>query len=59
VPDTQVVFGSHLPLLAMESAVLKLKESFLPKDQEAAIRHGNAQRLLPAAGTKERATQDD
>jgi predicted TIM-barrel fold metal-dependent hydrolase len=48
VPPTQVVIGSHLPLFALESAVLKLKESSLPSEQETAIRHGNAQRLLPA-----------
>ncbi len=42
--------GSHLPLFAMESAVLKLKESALPDEQESAIRHGNAQRLLAKDG---------
>jgi len=50
VPLTQVVFGSHLPLFALESAVLKLKESALPEEQEAAIRHRNAQRLLERNG---------
>lgn len=50
VPHTQVVFGSHLPLFVIESALLKLKESSLPKEQEAAIRHGNAERLVSATG---------
>jgi len=50
VPHTQVVFGSHLPLFDIESALLKLKESALPQEQEAAIRHGNAQRLVPVTG---------
>jgi len=42
--------GSHLPLFARESAVLKLKESALPEEQETAIRHGNAQCLLTKDG---------
>ena len=50
VPHAQVVFGSHVPLFDLESALLKLQESSLPKEQEAAIRHGNAQRLVPATG---------
>jgi predicted TIM-barrel fold metal-dependent hydrolase len=58
VPHTRVVFGSHLPLFAMESAVLKLKESALPEEQETAIRHGNAQRLLTATPGAEKPAGD-
>jgi len=57
VPHTQVLFGSHLPLFALESALLKLKESALPKEQETAIRHGNAQRLLPATARDQNSYQ--
>jgi uncharacterized protein len=46
-PHTQVVLGSHSPLFSLESALLKLKESQLSDQQESAIRHANAQRLLP------------
>jgi len=46
VAPQRVLFGSHAPLFYFESARLKLKESVLEKEHEAAIRGGNARRLL-------------
>jgi hypothetical protein len=42
----RVLFGSHLPLFPMESAVLKMKEAGLDERTRQAIEHENAQRLL-------------
>lgn len=42
----RALFGSHLPLYPLESALLKLRESELSPAQERAIRSENAQRLL-------------
>jgi predicted TIM-barrel fold metal-dependent hydrolase len=42
----QIVFGSHAPFFYFESAVLKLQESALAKEEERAIRSDNARRLL-------------
>jgi len=50
VPSERVLFGSHLPLFSLESALLKLRESELTLSQTAAICHANAERLLQAAG---------
>ncbi len=47
-PLDRVLFGSHLPLFNLESAVLKLRESVLSAAQKNAITHGNAKRLLGA-----------
>jgi hypothetical protein len=47
VPAERVLFGSHAPLFYFEAAELKLKESPLGAPQRRAIRHENAQRLLP------------
>lgn len=49
VPADRVLFGSHAPLFYFESAALKLVESALDPDPLAAVRAGNARRLLPAA----------
>lgn len=46
VPAERLLFGSHLPLFVLESALLKLQESELTAAQMAAITHGNAERLL-------------
>ncbi len=46
VPVERVLFGSHLPLFILESALLKLQESELTSAQIDAITHGNADRLL-------------
>jgi predicted TIM-barrel fold metal-dependent hydrolase len=46
VPRERVVFGSHAPFFYLESAVLKLKESVLSKQDLAAVQSGNARRLL-------------
>lgn len=45
-PVQRVLFGSHLPLFNLESAVLKLRESELTPEQYAAITETNARRLL-------------
>ena len=41
-----IVFGSHAPLLYMESACLKMKEADLADDQRRLIASGNAQAML-------------
>jgi predicted TIM-barrel fold metal-dependent hydrolase len=46
MPVERLLFGSHLPLFHLESAVLKLRESDLPTAQADAITHKNANRLL-------------
>jgi len=46
MPVERLLFGSHLPLFHLESALLKLRESELPAAQKAAITHKNASRLL-------------
>ena len=46
VPVERLLFGSHLPLFVLESALLKLQESELSPEQVAAITHENASRLL-------------
>ncbi|MCR4415752.1 MAG: amidohydrolase family protein [Thermoguttaceae bacterium] len=50
VSPQRVLFGSHLPLFPLESAVLKMQEAGLDGPRRQAIEHQNAQRLLqPAA----------
>lgn len=46
VPLERVLFGSYLPFFNIESALLKLRESELTREQAEAITHENAQRLL-------------
>jgi uncharacterized protein len=46
VPLGRVLFGSHLPFFALESAVLKLQEAGLEDRQRQAIERFNAERLL-------------
>ena len=46
MPPTRVFFGSHLPLYALESAVLKMREAALETDVQRAIEWENAQRWL-------------
>jgi predicted TIM-barrel fold metal-dependent hydrolase len=46
VPLRQVLFGSHLPLFPLESAVLKMREAGLDDPARQAIEYGNAQGLL-------------
>jgi len=45
-PLERLLFGSGLPFFNIESALLKLRESELTREQTAAITQGNAQRLL-------------
>jgi uncharacterized protein len=45
-PANRVLFGSHLPLYALESAVLKMKEAELSESQRRAIESENARSLL-------------
>ncbi|MHB8897575.1 MAG: amidohydrolase family protein [Thermoguttaceae bacterium] len=56
VPVARVLFGSHLPLFVLESALLKLRESELTPAELEAISQENAARLLKggrAAGPSE------
>ena len=46
IPLDRLLFGSHLPLFNLESAVLKLRESELSDKQLHAISSENAKRLL-------------
>ncbi len=46
VPPSRVLFGSHLPLFPLESAVLKMREAGLENGQQKAIEYVNAQQLL-------------
>ncbi len=46
IPVERVLFGSHLPLFVLESALLKLRECSLTPDQLDAITHRSARRLL-------------
>ena len=45
IPPDRLLFGSHLPLYNLESAVLKLRESALGEKQLKAISNENAKRL--------------
>ncbi len=47
LPADRLLFGSHLPLFNIESALLKLRESPLSEALLAAVTHENAGRLLP------------
>ncbi len=49
VPSARVLFGSHLPLFSLESAVFKIREAGLEGPQRQAIEHDSAQRLLGGA----------
>ncbi|MDZ4857479.1 MAG: amidohydrolase family protein [Candidatus Hydrogenedentes bacterium] len=42
----RLLFGSHAPMLYIDSAILKLRESDLTDDQRNIICHGNAERLM-------------
>ncbi len=46
VPPSRVLFGSHAPFFYFEAALLKLKESPLSREEQVAIRFGNAGALL-------------
>jgi len=46
VPPERVLFGSHYPFFVFEAALLKMKESGLPEDQQKAVFEGNARRML-------------
>lgn len=46
VPPSRILFGSHVPLFALESAVLKMREADLDDACRQAIEHENAVRLL-------------
>jgi predicted TIM-barrel fold metal-dependent hydrolase len=50
VPPSRVLFGSHLPLFPLESAVLKMQEAGLDDRQRQAVEHENAERLLGGKG---------
>jgi uncharacterized protein len=49
VSPERVLFGSHLPLFPLESAVLKMREADLDPPQRRAIESENARRLLAGA----------
>jgi uncharacterized protein len=46
VPPERVLFGSHYPFFIFEAALLKMKESGLPEDQQKVVFEGNARRML-------------
>ena len=46
----RIVFGSNFPLFNFTSALLKMRESGLPEQQQEAIFAGNARRILERAG---------
>lgn len=46
VPVSRLLFGSHLPLFSLESAVSKIREAGLAEAQRQAVCRGNAERLL-------------
>ncbi len=46
ITPRRLLFGSHSPFQYFEAAVLKLKESAITGEDEAAILSGNARRLL-------------
>jgi predicted TIM-barrel fold metal-dependent hydrolase len=48
VPPARVLFGSHLPLFSLESAVLKMREAGLDTPRRQAIEHENARQLWSA-----------
>jgi predicted TIM-barrel fold metal-dependent hydrolase len=48
ISPQRMVFGSHAPFQYFESALLKIKESGIAGEQEAAILAGTAKRLLEA-----------
>ena len=50
VPPGRVLFGSHLPLFPLESAVLKMQEVGLDDGRRQAVEHENARRLLNGNG---------
>lgn len=54
VPFERALFGSHAPFFALESALLKLKESELGDHIDQAIQHTNAERLLASFPNGER-----
>jgi hypothetical protein len=49
VSPARVLFGSHLPLFPLESAMLKMREADLEKPQRRAVECENARRLLDGA----------
>jgi hypothetical protein len=46
IPIERLVFGSHAPFFPCESAVMKLFESPLSREQLEKLMRGNAQRLI-------------
>ncbi len=46
VPSNRILFGSHAPFFPVETALLKLVESPLQRDQLDALMHRNARELL-------------
>jgi len=46
LPPERVLFGSHFPFFNFEAALLKLKESGLPEEQQKAVFERNARRML-------------
>jgi predicted TIM-barrel fold metal-dependent hydrolase len=50
VSPARVLFGSHLPLFPLESAVLKMQEAGLDDSRRQAVEQENARRLLQGCG---------
>jgi predicted TIM-barrel fold metal-dependent hydrolase len=46
VSPERVLFGSYYPFFLFEAALLKMKESGLPEENQRAVFEGNARRLL-------------
>lgn len=52
VPAERVLFGSHLPLFCLESALLKMQEAGLDEARQRAVERENARQLLAGSSAQ-------